>query len=87
MKTPKTNQPHYYSDRIGSGKRMYFIDIKKSATGSFYLSLCETSRTDEGFQRQRILIFNNDIDQFTNAINIALKKLQVVRKTKGSTGT
>ena len=80
MKTSKNQQPPFYSDRTGSGKRMYYIDIKKSVTGSFYLSLCETSRTDQGFHRQRILVFNNDIDQFANALNVAFNKLQVLRK-------
>lgn len=38
-----------FTDKITKGNRTYFFDVKRSESGSLYLSVSESKRTDDGF--------------------------------------
>lgn len=65
-----------FSEKITKGARTYFFDIKKTEGGDLYLSISESKRTDDGFDRYRILIFEEDFNDFKTAFNHAAKKLE-----------
>lgn len=68
-----------YNDKITKGNRTYFFDIKESQYGSLYLKISESKRTEKGFERYRLLVFEEDIEHFAKAFQkmlYNLKKLQ-----------
>ncbi len=50
-----------FTDKITKGNRTYFFDVKKSENSGLYLSVSESKRTDDGFEKYKILIFEEDI--------------------------
>ncbi|QIH32314.1 DUF3276 family protein [Sphingobacterium sp. DR205] len=65
-----------FTDKITKGNRTYFFDVKKSENGSLYLSVSESKRADDGFEKYKILIFEEDIRDFKKVFNRAVKKLE-----------
>lgn len=65
-----------FTDKITKGNRTYFFDVTKSENGSLYLSVSESKRTDDGFEKYKILIFEEDIKDFKKVFNRAVKKLE-----------
>jgi len=65
-----------FTDKITKGNRTYFFDVKKSENGSLYLSVSESKCTDDGFEKYKILIFEEDIKDFKKLFNRAVKKLE-----------
>lgn len=57
-----------FTDKITKGNRTYFFDVKKSENGSLYLSVSESKRTDDGFEKHKILIFEEDIKDFKSSL-------------------
>ena len=49
---------------IRAGSRTYFFDVKKSVKGDKYLTICESRKVDGEFQRNTIMIFADDIQNF-----------------------
>jgi len=65
-----------FTDKITKGNRTYFFDVKRSENGSLYLSVSESKRTDDGFEKYKILIFEEDIKDFKKIFNRAVRKLE-----------
>lgn len=77
-----------YSDRITKGSRTYFFDIKKSEKGDLYLKVSESKRTDSGFERHQLMVFDEDLKDFVEALKKSLtkfKELKEPRQTDGKT--
>jgi len=65
-----------FSDKVVAKGRTYFIDVKRSARGEPYLALTETSRRDGTFQRQRIMIFKEDLKDLRNNLRRAFEVME-----------
>lgn len=65
-----------FTDKITKGNRTYFFDVKRSESGSLYLSVSESKRTDDGFEKHKILIFEEDIKDFKKVFNRAVRQLE-----------
>jgi len=65
-----------FTDKITKGNRTYIFDVKRSENGSVYLSLSESKRTDGGFEKYKILIFEEDIQDFKKIFRRAVRKLE-----------
>lgn len=65
-----------FTDKITKGNRTYFFDVKRSENDSLYLSVSESKRTDDGFEKYKILIFEEDINDFKKLFNRAVRKLE-----------
>lgn len=65
-----------FTDKITKGNRTYFFDVKRSENGSLYLSVSESKRTDDGFEKFKILIFEEDIQDFKKVFNRTVRKLE-----------
>lgn len=65
-----------FTDKITKGNRTYFFDVKRSENGGLYLSVSESKRIDDGFEKYKILIFEEDIKDFKKGFNRAVKKLE-----------
>lgn len=63
-----------YSNKIKKGSRTYFFDINKSEKGDLYLKVSESKKTENGYERFRLIIFQEDINDFNQAFQKTLKK-------------
>lgn len=75
-----------YSDKLTKGRRTYFFDINKSEKGDFYLKVSESKKTENGFEHHRLIVFDEDIKDFSEAFERALtkfKELKEPQQTKG----
>lgn len=70
-----------FSEKITKGARTYFFDIKKTEGGDLYLSISESKRTDDGFDRHRVLVFEEDFNDFKAAFNRVAKKIASLNKS------
>ncbi len=62
-----------FSERVKVGKRTYFFDVKENIRGEKYLFITESKKGEDGnFIRNRILIFNEDMEKFLEGFNKAI---------------
>lgn len=71
-----------YSDKITTGRRTYFFDIKRSKQGLLYLSLSESKRTGDVFEHQRLIISEENIMDFAEIFQKTLTKFKEIREPK-----
>lgn len=69
-----------FSERVKNGNRNYFIDLRKSSNGAPYLSITESKKSKDsdevGYETTRILIFEDGITKFSEAISRLLEQYQ-----------
>lgn len=63
-----------YSALITRGKRSYFFDIKRSENESLFLSLTESRKKEDAFERHNIIIFQDDLSNFKSVLEHTLFK-------------
>jgi len=79
------NDKEVYSDKITKGKRTYFFDIKKSEQGDLYLKVSESKKTSSGFEHYRLMVFEEDIQDFADTFSKALAKFKELKTPKPPT--
>lgn len=62
-----------FSRRVNSSTRTYFIDVKESATGNKYLTIAESKKVEDKFERNSVIIFSEDIPNIFAALRDAGK--------------
>lgn len=64
--------------KISAWQRTYFLDVKESKNGSKYLIFTESRKNKEGkFDRQRIMIFKDDLQPVLEALKKVAPELGV----------
>lgn len=71
-----------YSDKITKGSRTYFFDIKKSEKGDLYLKISESKKTQIGYEHHRIMIFDEDLEDFVEGLKKSLTKFKELKEPK-----
>ena len=69
-----------YSEKITKGKRTYFFDINKNEKGDLFLKISESKKTENGFEHFRVMVFEEDINDFSETLQRALKKFKSLNK-------
>jgi hypothetical protein len=72
----ETQKEAIFSKRISAGSRTYFIDVRESIKGNKYLTICESRKVDGEWQRNRIMVFDDQIPNFFNALKEAAPALK-----------
>ncbi len=70
-----------FSKAIKAGKRLYYIDVKKSSKGDMYLSLTESKKIVSGdmempqvtFEKHKLFVYPEDFEKFTGALADAMR--------------
>ncbi|MBM3454093.1 MAG: DUF3276 family protein [Bacteroidetes bacterium] len=65
-----------YSDKITKDSRTYFFDIKKSEKGDLYLKISESKKTQSGYEHNRLMVFDEDLKYFIEALKKSLTKFK-----------
>ena len=71
-----------YSDKITKGSRTYFFDIKKSEKGDLYLKISESKKTQSGYEHHRLMVYNEDLKDFVEALKKSLTKFKELKEPK-----
>lgn len=71
-----------FSTRATSGKRTYFFNVKENRNGDVFLNIVESKRSDEkeDFERRSLVVFREDLDEFTGGLERALRFLRERRE-------
>lgn len=72
------------SDKITKGLRTYFFDIKKSRKGDLYLNISEKKKTENGFEHHRIMVFDEDLNDFIETLKKSLQKFEKHKKAQNN---
>jgi hypothetical protein len=67
-----------YSKKIACGKRTYFFNLKEQASGTRFIDIVESqyNRGEDRHQRIRLVIFEDHIDEFVQALQEAAAELK-----------
>lgn len=67
-----------YSQRIICGKRTYFFNLKQQDSGNRFIDIVESKyeRQDDSHQRVRLMIFDDHIDEFVEALLEATRRMK-----------
>lgn len=57
-----------FSEQVHAGNHTYFFDIKESKEGAKYLTITESKKVGESHERNRIMIFEEDIISFSRTL-------------------
>lgn len=63
-----TAKKELFSERVKAGSRTYFFDVKEAATGAKYLVINESKKVGESHEHNRIMIFQEDIQSFSEGL-------------------
>ena len=75
-----------YSDKLKVGNRTYFFDIKKSENGDLYLKISESKKTGDDFEHHRLMIFDEGLKDFVEALKKSLTKFKELKESKQTDG-
>ena len=65
-----------YAEKLTKGSHTYFFDIKKNKFGDLYLKISER----KGVDYFRLMVFDEDADDFAAALDRLLTEFQEIRK-------
>jgi hypothetical protein len=71
------NDEEIYTDKITKGSHTYFFDVKKNKYGDLYLKISERKGNDY----YRLMVFDEDVDDFVSALDRLLTEFQEIRKS------
>lgn len=66
-----------FSTRVVLQNRTYFFNVKENRMGDLYLNIVESKNRDEGgFDRQSVILFAEDLQEFLRGFDESLKVLE-----------
>jgi hypothetical protein len=75
------NEKEIYSTKLKKGNRTYFFDLKRSNNENLYLNISESKKTDSGFKRSNVIVFEEYLGEFFDSINLALTKYMELKSS------
>lgn len=85
-----------FSKAIKAGKRIYYLDVKKSKRDEMFISVTESKKVISGddasnisFEKHKIFLYKEDFEKFMDGLNQAIKYIEHEDKSilyKGSKG-
>lgn len=73
-----------YTEKLIAEGRTYFFDIKKSSKGDLYVMISESKKTHDGFERHRVMVFADHMEEFAESISNLNQKLQTLTQESTS---
>jgi len=73
-----------FSTKVHFPNRTYFFNVKETRVGDLFLNIVESKNKDTGsFERQSVVVFEEDLQQFLKGLDESLKVLEkAVREKK-----
>lgn len=64
-----------FNTKVISKSRNYFFNIKQTQRGDYYLVINQSTKSEDGYARQSLMLFDNIIPNFAHAFSQSLQKL------------
>lgn len=61
---------------VNEGRKTFFFNVKENRYHDIYLNIAESRKTDRGFRRSSIVVFQEDIDPFLRVLDTALNGMR-----------
>lgn len=72
-----------FSTKVALQNRTYFFNVKENRMGDLYLNIVESkNRETGGFERQSLVLFNDDLREFLSGFDASLKVMEKAAKEK-----
>jgi hypothetical protein len=72
-----------FSTKVSLQNRTYFFNVKENRLGDLYLNIVESKNRDTGgFERQSVILFAEDLPEFLQGFDGALKVLEKAFREK-----
>jgi hypothetical protein len=76
-----------FSNKVMLPNRTYFFNVKENRMGDLYLNIVESKNRDNGgFDRQSVILFADDLQEFLKGFEESLKVLEKAMREKRHTG-
>jgi hypothetical protein len=76
-----------FSSKVILPNRTYFFNVKENRMGDLYLNIVESKNRDSGgFDRQSVILFADDLQEFLKGFDESLKVLEKAMREKRHTG-
>ncbi|MDR2631635.1 MAG: DUF3276 family protein [Spirochaetaceae bacterium] len=76
-----------FSTKVSLQNRTYFFNVKENRLGDLYLNIVESkNRETGGFERQSVILFAEDLPEFLQGFDEALKVLEKAFREKNRGG-
>ena len=73
-----------HTERVNSNGKIYFLDLKEAENGKNYLVINQSRRLeDESMERVKMILFENEIEQFATAFSRIIFKFNPSEKQNG----
>jgi len=69
---------HFNNEQLNKVNRTYFIDAKRGRNESFYVTITENKKTEYGFEKHKIKVSEEHIDELINSLNEVNQKIKIV---------
>lgn len=79
QKRREISEEEIYSEKFIAGSRTYFFDIKANSKGDYYIAVSESKKSPTGFERHRVIVFEDHAENFLNCVQNLHSKLQELR--------
>jgi len=77
-----------FSTRVHLANRTYFFNVKENRSGDLYLNVVESkNRETGGFERQSVIVFAEDLQEFLGGFDEALRVLEKELREKRRGGS
>ncbi|MFH1825827.1 MAG: DUF3276 family protein [bacterium] len=71
-KTNKNGSKEIFNRMVKAGQRTYFVNVNESAKGHKFVTITESKLVEKDkFQRFRIMVFQNKLGEFMDAVQEA----------------
>ena len=76
-----------FSTKVIQQNRTYFFNVKENRMGDLYLNIVESkNRETGGFERQSVILFADDLQEFLKGFDEALRVLEKEVRTRRQSG-
>lgn len=87
----RREQEIVYSKSVKAGKRIYYLDVKKSRNNDLFLAITESKKKfsgeDDGavlYEKHKIFLYKEDFDKFTEALTEILDFINKNNEANGA---
>ncbi len=91
FRNDKKEQEIVFSKSVKAGKRIYYLDVKRSRNNDLFLAITESKKKTTGFEngvntyeKHKIFLYKEDFDKFTVALGEIIEFINENNKLNGS---
>ncbi len=92
FKFNRKEQEITFSKTVKAGKRMYYLDVKKSKNNDLFLSITESKKKFNGdendmqfsYEKHKIFLYKEDFEKFADAFNEVIEYINIENTKNGA---